>query len=236
MVPTRYVVGIIARERTQIVPKPPHPTNKGVIRDPEPLTIDELRALLAATTDSNSGVRAAALIAVMYGAGLRISETLALRPRDVDLPANAIYVRRGKGGKPRQAGLAPEMAPFVRLWLERRKSLGMTGSQPVFAQYTVGRTGQPLSQRYVRMLLARLAAHAGIEKPVRPHGLRHTLATTMSRGGYTTPQIQAVLGHERLSTTETYIKKLTNDQMLATMRTVTHPELASLLAERGLGA
>lgn len=184
------------------------PTNRGRRFDPEPLTEAEVRALVdAVPTRSSSGLRLRALVAVMYGAGLRVQEALDLRPADLDPDACQLTVRRGKGGRRRVVSIDRGSCALLGAWLERRRSLGLTGRHAVFAAYSAGALGAPLDQRYVRRALARAGDRAGIEKRVHPHGLRHSHAVRLARGGRL-EAVQKQLGHARLDTTATYVSHL----------------------------
>lgn len=187
------------------------PTNKGKQRDPETLTPTELDALLAAASRrSTSGIRARALIGVLYGAGLRVAEAVALYPKDVDTDNRSVRVRRGKGGKARHVAIRPHCCDLIDRWSDRRAQVGLAGRHPLFATYTKGAFGQPMSTRQVRATLARLGDRAGIVKdgPVHPHMLRHTLADQMRRHGRDVEQIKKQLGHANLLVTGRYLNHL----------------------------
>lgn len=211
------------------MPPPPPPTNKGRRLPPEPLTEVEVDALLrAASPRSASGLRMRGLIAVMYGAGLRIAEALALMPRDVDLAAGTIRVRHGKGDKSRTVGIDPRSAALLQAWMDRRARYGLTHRHPVFATITRGMAGgktvapgQPLNPRQVRAALNRLAARAGITKRVHPHGLRHSLAFRLAQSGVPTHIIQAQLGHASLAVTDRYVRHLAPLAVVDVMRSQT---------------
>lgn len=199
--------------------KPVPPSNAGRHLPPEPLTATEVTQLLrCASNRTSSGIRMRAMIAVMYGAGLRLAETLNLHPRDVDTTAYIVRVHRGKGGKSRAVGIDTESAALLDRWLDRRRTLGLTGHHPIFATYETGRVGQALQQRYVRTALARLGAKAGIDKRVHPHGLRHSLAFDLAQRGVPTHQIQAALGHGSLATTDRYVRHLMPADVIEVMR------------------
>lgn len=202
-----------------MTPPNPPPTNKGRKLPPEPLTEAELDQLLsAASTRSVSGIRMRAMIGVMYGAGLRLAETLALAPRDIDSEACKIRVRHGKGDKARVVGIRPHACALLDRWMDRRDRLGLTARHPVFAAYTVGKVGQPLQPRYVRLALQRLGDRAGIHKRVHPHGLRHSLASQMADRGMATRVIKDQLGHGSLHTTDRYVQALNPTDVVDAMR------------------
>lgn len=179
----------------------------------EVLTPAEANALIAAcSARSRIGTRNRALIVVMYRSGLRLAEALALRPADVDPARGAIRVRHGKGNKPRMAPLDPGGMATVLRWMEARKADGIRGTT-LFC--TLG--GGPLSQQYVRQMLGRLKAKAGITKRVHPHGLRHSFAHDAHREGKPVGAIQKALGHTRLTTTAIYLDHLGAADVIETM-------------------
>ena len=112
----------------------------------EVLTRAELDALLrTCNRRSPSGLRDRALIALLYGSGIRIAEALALRPRDVDLDAGTVRVHQGKGSKARVSGIEEGMAAVVREWADHRaRELGLNGTAPLFCQITKDRVGEPV--------------------------------------------------------------------------------------------
>ncbi len=168
---------------------------------PEPLARDEVHRLLnACGSDSSIALRNRALIATLWRAGLRISEALALEPRDVD--DGVLRVRRGKGSKCRVVALDPEAVAVLTAWLERKSLLGVEG--PIFSTLK----GTPLLSSYVRNLLPRLAKKAEIGKRVHAHGLRHTFAAELADEKTDIRIIKAALGHASLEVTDRYISHL----------------------------
>jgi site-specific recombinase XerD len=181
------------------------PANKGQKLPPEPLFPDEVRALIqACSAHAPTGIRNRALLVVLYRSGLRISEALALAPKDLDARGGTIRVLHGKGDKDRVVGLDPGAWAILDQWLSRRTDLGLTRSARAFC--TLG--GKPLQTAYVRALLPRLARRAGIDKRVHAHGLRHTHAYELAGEGTPLHLIQAQLGHTSLATTDRYIRHL----------------------------
>ncbi len=193
--------------------------NKGKTFPIEILEAAEVSALLQATSKrAPSGIRDRALVAVLFFAGLRLQEALDLMPRDVDLKRGTLNVRRGKGGKQRivafvgEAGLA-----YLERWMDRRKLLGLTGRQRLFCTLQ----GRPLAGTNVRAKLKRLAARAGIEKRVHPHGLRHSHAAHLAMSGKAPVHlIQEQLGHGSLAITERYIRHLTPEERIERLRSI----------------
>jgi site-specific recombinase XerD len=188
------------------------PANAGKRYPAEPLTDDEFRALLDAIEgDGLLATRNRALLAVMWGSGLRVSEALDLEPRDVLEHARALRVRHGKGDKARVAALRPEAGAWLALWLATRAALGLPRGSTVFCTVSTGaaRTrGHKLDPSYLRALLPQLAKRAGIEKRVHPHGLRHSHATALVRQGARLDAISGQLGHSSAATTDRYLQRM----------------------------
>jgi len=191
------------------------PANKGRTYPAEVLTPDEVRRLLdRCSRTSATGTRHRALITVMYRAGLRASEALALRPKDVDLRAGSVTVLHGKGDRRRTVGIDPGAGQVVAAWLEHRRRLDLPADAPLFCTLR----GGPIPPSQIRTLLPRLARKAGITKRVHPHGLRHTHAFELMMEGVPMPVIQAQLGHASLDTTDTYLAHIAPKQVIETIR------------------
>ena len=194
------------------------PANKGRKLPPEPLTESEVKALIRACSQrAVTGVRNRALIVVLYRAGLRISEALALTPKDLDPLASTIRVLHGKGDKCRVAGLDAGAWAIVELWLNRRTASGINSRAPVFCTLQ----GKSMKTAYVRKLLPRLARKAGIEKRVHAHGLRHTFAYELAGEGTPLHLIQSQLGHSSLATTDRYVRHLNPAAVVEAMKSRT---------------
>jgi integrase/recombinase XerC len=183
-------------------------TRLGLVRGPKlkrslprPVSESAARALIeeaqAQTDEQWIGARDAALITLLYAAGLRISEALALMGADRPLP-DMLRVH-GKGGKER---LVP-MLPAARDAIERYASLcphALTKDAPLFRAVR----GGPLSPRIAQDLMQRLRGRLGLPASATPHALRHSFATHLLGNGGDLRAIQDLLGHESLSTTQTY--------------------------------
>ncbi len=143
--------------------------------------------------------------------GLRLSEALALLPKDVDLERGEINVRRGKGGRQRLAGLNAAAQAHLARWMDKRKALRVNSRHPVFCTFSKEggrRRARPLQPRYVQLMLKRLADRVPLEKRVHPHGFRHSHAVHLLRKGVPLPDIQRQLGHLNLATTDEYLRGL----------------------------
>ncbi len=191
------------------------PANKGKKYPPEVLTPDEVRALLATCPPTTrTGLRDRALITVLYRAGLRISEALALRPKDVDPAVGSIAVLHGKGDRHRVVGIDAIALDIVDQWLRHRDSLGHPPTDALFCTST----GRQMDDGYFRALLPKLARQAGIAKRVHAHGLRHTHAFELMMEGVPMRIIQQQLGHVSLATTDRYLAHIAPREVIEAMR------------------
>jgi site-specific recombinase XerD len=169
-------------------------------RLPRALTPEDRRWLLAQPNPRwPTGCRNRALLGVMIYGGLRCAEALALRPRDVDLASADPQIRvvKGKGGKDRNIPVMRDLEPLLLEWRARR---------PPGRTFFTTRDGKPIDTRYARRMVSRYAAKAGIDERVHPHMLRVTAATIWhNEKGCSSREVQQLLGHERLATTELYL-------------------------------
>ena len=148
---------------------------------------------------------------VLWRAGLRISEALALNESDLDSNRGGILVRRGKGGKRREVGMDRWAWQQLDPWLQLRATL------PVGALFCVLRgptRGHPWAPAGVRSQLHYAAARAGIRRRFAPHQLRHAHAVEMSREGVPLLVIQRQLGHADLAITSVYLRGIDNTEIV----------------------
>jgi site-specific recombinase XerD len=203
------------------------PANAGKTYPAEPLTDDEFRSLLASIEgDGLLATRNRALLAVMWGSGLRVSEALALEPRDVLERGRALRVRHGKGDRARVAALRPEAGAWLALWLAMRAALGLPRGSMVFCSISKGASrtrGGKLDSSYVRALLPVLAKRANIDKRVHPHGLRHSHATALVRGGARLDAISGQLGHSSAATTDRYLARMAPEARISELHELFPP-------------
>ena len=169
-------------------------------RLPVTLTAAEVDALRAACTRSATGLRNRAMIEAMLGAGLRVSEVVALMPRDIDWQAGTVCVSGGKSD--RVVPVSDDTLAHLQVWQARRAELKLSGQQPFFGGIRTG--GRRMSVQNVQAALKKLAARAGIQQRVSPHVLRHTYATRALDSGLTIREVQSLLGHSDVSTTMIY--------------------------------
>ena len=157
------------------------------------LSKEEVKALLEAP--KKLGDRA--VLATMYGAGLRVSEATTLKIADIDGKRKVIHVHGGKGNKDRQVMLSDPLREVLLAWWRWRKPTEwlFPGESP----------GRPVSRETVFRACKEAARLAGIAKSVHPHSLRHAFATHLLDDGVSLPVIQALLGHTNLKTTARYL-------------------------------
>ena len=174
-------------------------------RLPVVLTDQEIERLLAqANTRTITGLRTRAMIETMLGAGLRVGELVALKPRNVDLQEGMIRVDLGKGGRDRVIPVNNSTHAWMEAWSRARQEHGLNGRTRFFCSVQRGQSGRKLSPRYVQALIKRLAERAEIDRRVTPHTLRHTFATRMLKSGFNIREIQVLLGHSSVATTQIY--------------------------------
>ena len=167
------------------------PRNKGQVYAADPPTVDEIIAVMRAAGNSPEGVRLCGVIVVLWRAGLRISEALALNETDLDADRGALLIRHGKGDKRREVG----MDRWAWSHLDRGSSSAVPYrpagcSARCAVRHEVGRARQPGSERNCTRRRA-----AGVRRRFAPHQLRHAHAVEMAREGISLIVIQRQLGH-----------------------------------------
>ncbi len=192
-------------------------SNAGKKFHPQALSTAEVEALLAAcSATSPTGKRNRALIVTLWRGALRCEEALHLQLHDLDQATGSIRVMHGKGQRARTVAIEPRAWAVLELWLAVRRELGVPRRAPVFCTITAGNY-HALSSRYVRWLMADLAAKAGLGKRAAPHQLRHSRAAEMRREGKDVLVISHALGHSNVGTTQRYIDHLYPDEVLKAM-------------------
>ncbi|WP_159012242.1 tyrosine recombinase XerC [Bradyrhizobium sp. S69] len=161
--------------------------------------------------------RDAAVMALLYGSGLRISEALGLKRREVPLPgAGDVLVVTGKGNKTRMVPVLQNVLALVQAYVAVCPH-PLPPEGPIF----VGARGGPLNARIIQLTMERLRGALGLPDSATPHALRHSFAThLLSRGG-DLRAIQELLGHASLSTTQIYTG-IDSERLLEVYRTA-HP-------------
>ncbi len=192
--------GVLQDNPTVAVDAPP--VNK---RLPHPLSLEEMARLLAqpARSQTPKGLRDRALLELMYATGLRAGEVIALKVDAVDLEAGTVRCL-GKGNKERILPLYERAREALRDYLEKGRTRLLQGrnEQALF----VNRQGRPLTRQGLWLLIKEYAEAAGITGEVTPHTLRHSFATHLLDGGAGLREVQQLLGHANISTTQIYTK------------------------------
>lgn len=147
------------------------------------------------------GHRNRAIIEVLFSCGLRVSEL-------VTLPLSQIYEEEGfvrvtgKGAKERLVPISPVAIKELHLWYDDRRRMNIKPGEEDYV--FLNRRGAHLTRTMILIMIKRLAAEAGIKKTISPHTLRHSFATALLEGGASLRAIQAMLGHEKIGTTQIY--------------------------------
>lgn len=177
------------------------------------------RMLAAPDTTTLRGYRDRAILEVLYSTALRREEVANLLIDDIDTDGGYVYVREGKGSKDRVVPLGQSVCDLVKSYL--------TGIRPEWVNAAKGkhlflnRWGKGMDPQAVAQVVHKYARRAGIEKPVSTHTFRHSCATHMLRNGAPIRQLQEMLGHASLETTQIYTRVTIND--LRAMHSKFHP-------------
>ena len=175
-----------------------------------PKAMDErsVQGMLGLTNDSNIHHRNLAILELLYGAGLRVSELLMLDMTQIDLASSAIRVT-GKRNKTRIVPLPLQTNSVLSNYIDQVRGTfikGPTGSVFLSAR------GEPLSRQAIYSLVSNMAKAAGVKGAIGPHTLRHTYAVHLLQGGADLRAVQELLGHESIATTQVYTE-LQNDEV-----------------------
>lgn len=187
------------------MPKVPHSV-------PKPLTVGKA----ADVVDAGAGAeldwvlaRDAAVLLLLYGCGLRITEALSINAKDAPAPDREVLRITGKGGKERLVPVLPVVRDAVARYLQLCP-YPLEPDEPMFR----GAKGRPLSPRLIQLAMERLRATLDLPATATPHALRHSFATHLLSAGGDLRQIQELLGHASLSTTQAYTE-VDRDRLLA---------------------
>jgi site-specific recombinase XerD len=197
---------------------------------PRPAPADEIAAFSATFRTW----RDRALVALLVGAGLRLSEALGLRLGDLDWGGRQVFVRRGKGGRQRYA-MAPDPAWFaLKAYLDHERpdlvTFAASAEAPLFVVLHGRRRGQPLTAAGVQSLFRHHRCCARTPN-ITPHRLRHTCGTELHRAGLALEFLQEQLGHRRLESTRLYVH-LSNERLRAAYAAI-QPRLYRAAGEDG---
>lgn len=170
---------------------------------PDVLSVEEIDAMVRAVPrEKAEALRNEAIIEMIYGSGLRVSELISLRISRMDLNEGFMLVE-GKGNKERVVPVSPRALELTRVWLQERNMMKIApdASDILF----LNRRGGRLTRVMIFYIVRDLAERAGIKRKVSPHTLRHSFATHLLEGGANLRSIQELLGHESVTTTELYL-------------------------------
>jgi site-specific recombinase XerD len=190
------------------------PANKGLRYPADPPKVEEIVTVMRAAGDGVHGRRLRGLIVILWRAGLRIQEALALTEGDLDPRRGSLLVRRGKGGRRREVGMDDWGWQELQPWLERRLELPIG---PLFCVINGATCGRPWATAAARAQLRRTAAAAGVRRRFAPHQLRHAHAVEMAREGVPLIVIQRQLGHSNLGITSVYLQGIDNAEIIDTV-------------------
>lgn len=167
---------------------------------PEVLSREEVSAILESVRlDSESGLRDRAILEVLYGCGLRVSEACTLKVSKIFLDELYLTVI-GKGDKERLVPMGEPCADAISAYFKVRRA-----TAPAFDDYAfLNRFGKPLSRISVFKMVKKQAMAAGVSKEISPHTFRHSFATHLIENGADLRVVQEMLGHESILTTEIY--------------------------------
>ncbi|MGZ5916518.1 MAG: tyrosine recombinase XerC [Methyloceanibacter sp.] len=184
--------------RAVVLPKLPHLV-------PKPLTASKATALVAGADVTGAdapewiAARDTAVLTLLYGSGLRISEALGLTRKEAPIKGRDMLRVHGKGDKTRVAPVLPVAREAVERYLALCP-LKLAPDDPLF----IGARGKQLSPRIIQLLIARARDALGLPETATPHALRHSFATHLLGAGVDLRAIQELLGHASLSTTQGY--------------------------------
>ncbi|MBQ4279689.1 MAG: tyrosine recombinase XerD [Rikenellaceae bacterium] len=169
---------------------------------PDVLTVDEINRIIGTVDLSHPlGHRNRAMLETLYSCGLRVSELVSLRLGDLFFEDGYIRVT-GKGSKQRLVPVSDEARRLIVLYLDQRRTMKV---DPASADIVfLNQNGRKLTRVMIFTLIRQAVARAGIDKTISPHTFRHSFATHLLAGGASIRQVQAMLGHESITTTELY--------------------------------
>lgn len=175
-----------------------------------PQEVDSLLALPAQAGASPKALRDTALLEVLYATGMRVSEVASLTLEDLDLSAGTVRCQ-GKGNKERVMPLYAEAAQAVAAYLEKGRSALLGGDTEERTLFLNPR-GERLTRQGLWLIIKNYARQLGLQDRVTPHTLRHSFATHMLNGGAGLREVQRLLGHANISTTQVYTH-ITQDRL-----------------------
>ena len=188
---------ILKHDPTRLIDLP-----KSGLKLPDVLSVEDVRLLLSIPdTNTPAGSRDAAMIELLYAAGLRVSELINLKLQDVNMEAGFVRVF-GKGSKERVVPIGLFAKKKIDDYLKTARPLILKN---IASRYLfVARAGKPMTRQGFWKLIKRYALKAGFNKKITPHSLRHSFASHLLEGGADLRAVQLMLGHVDISTTQIY--------------------------------
>jgi len=175
---------------------------KSGLKLPDVLTVKDITLLLSAPdTDKPAGLRDAAMLELLYAAGLRVSELIHLNVQNINLTGGYVRVF-GKGSRERVVPIGLYAQKRVAHYLEKARPVLLKNTTSRFL--FVARAGKPMTRQGFWKLLKRYATRATLKKKITPHSLRHSFASHLLEGGADLRAVQVMLGHVDISTTQIY--------------------------------
>ena len=168
---------------------------------PQVLSREEVDKILDISLKTPFDHRNKAMLEVMYGSGLRVSEVTGLKGKNIDLESGVVRFF-GKGSKERMVPLSDMAIRYLRIYLDEYRDFFV--KKRISDNIFLNNHGSALTRQGFLMILKRICEQKGITKAVTPHCLRHSFATHLLEGGADLRSIQTMLGHENLSTTQIY--------------------------------
>lgn len=190
--------GVLTEDPTELLDAP-----KIGLHLPDVLSIEEIEAIISVIDLSTpEGHRNRAMVEVLYGCGLRVSELITLRLSNLFFTEGFVKIV-GKGNKERYVPIGSTAQKMVKLYVEgARATLKIKKGEEDYV--FLNRRGSHLTREMVFMLVKKWAKEAGVEKSISPHTFRHSFATHLVEGGADLRAVQQMLGHESITTTEIY--------------------------------
>jgi len=200
------------------------PRNKGFRYPPDPPRVEEIIAVMRRAGETDHGLRLRALIVVLWRAGLRIGEAMALTEPDLDSGRGSILVRQGKAGQAargRHGRLGLRSTPAVARAPARDAGLNAV------LRHRWPDAGRPWTPAAARNHLRRIATKAGVRRRFAPHQLRHAHAVEMAREGVSLKVIQRQLGHVNLGVTSVYLDGIDTAEIIDTVHNRRAPMISA---------
>ncbi|MFO7885523.1 MAG: site-specific tyrosine recombinase XerD [Desulfobacteraceae bacterium] len=169
---------------------------------PQTLSVNEVTAILKGPDQTKpKGIRNAAMLEILYGAGLRVSELIHMKVQDINTEAGFVRIL-GKGEKERIVPLGSFARKAAENWITTARPLLLKGHSSPYL--FVARAEKPMTRQGFWKIVKKYALKAGISKNVTPHTFRHSFATHLIEGGADLRSVQTMLGHSDISTTQIY--------------------------------